>query len=143
MVREIVKWFQTWPSKPLAWISYRDLKTKPKKKGQIMTALIQRLMCYNYHATSCVVYLVLVLLFWCFKHYIHGIRKSVGHLVCDVNGKFVSLSSLFSCFSWNCGIDCLWRFGGERSLDYKEWTLVQGKWSLKMGWEINVADIFF
>jgi hypothetical protein len=28
-------------------------------------------------------------------------------------------------------------------LDYKEWTLVQGKWSLKMGWEINVADIFF
>jgi len=47
-------------------------------------------------------------------------KKSGGHLVCDVNGKFVSLSSLFSCFSWNCGIDCLWRFGGERSLDYKE-----------------------
>ncbi len=32
MVREIVKWFQTWPSKPLAWISYHDLKKKPKTK---------------------------------------------------------------------------------------------------------------
>ncbi len=60
------------------------------------------------------------MLFLCFKHLDPWKKQNGGHLVCDVNGKLTSLSSLFSCFSWSCGIDWLWRFGGEQSLNYKE-----------------------